>query len=39
VIYLGVCRDPQPRRIAITPFDGRNWERHAAELAHLNSES
>jgi hypothetical protein len=30
------CLDPFPRRLTIEPFDGRNWERHAADLAHLS---
>ena len=25
--------------LAIAPFDGKNWERHAAELAHLSKEA
>lgn len=25
--------------IAVTPFDGRNWESHGAELAHLSKEA
>ena len=25
--------------LVITPFDGRNWERHDAELAHLSKEA
>src|SRR5574339_591834 len=36
--YSVNARCLEPRTIAklrITPFDGRNWERHAAELAHL----
>ncbi len=32
------CLDPPPRHVAIEPFDGRNWERNAAALAHLSSE-
>jgi len=27
------CLEPRPRSVAITPFDGRNWEAHAASLA------
>jgi hypothetical protein len=30
------CLDPFPWRLTIEPFDGRNWERHAADLAHLS---
>ncbi len=25
--------------ITVTPFDGRDWERHGAELAHLSKEA
>lgn len=25
-------------RLLVTVFDGRNWERHGAELAHLSKE-
>ena len=25
--------------IVMTPFDGRNWERHGADLAHLSKEA
>ena len=32
------CLDPEPREIAIEPFDGRNWELHAHKLAHLSQE-
>lgn len=30
--------DLEALRIAVTPFDGRNWERHGADLAHLSKE-
>lgn len=31
------CLDPVTiERVDITPFDGRNWEQHAGELAHLS---
>jgi len=30
------CLDPYPENITLTPFDGRNWEQHAAELKHLS---
>ena len=33
------CLEPQPARVAITDFDGRNWEAHAAELAHLSRDT
>ena len=32
------CLEPQPRHIEIEFFDGRNWEQHAHELAHLSKE-
>ena len=30
------CLDEPPDAVAIEPFDGRNWEAHGAELAHLS---
>lgn len=30
--------DPTALTIAVEPFDGRNWEAHAAALAHLSHE-
>ncbi len=27
------------KRVAVKPFDGKNWERHGAELARLSKES
>lgn len=34
------CLDPQTiERIRIESFDGRNWEIHAADLAHLSEHS
>jgi hypothetical protein len=33
------CLEPQPRELAIEPFDGKNWERHAGKLAHLSKET
>ena len=32
------CLDPMPKDIVIEPFDGRDWERHGAQLAHLSRE-
>ena len=32
------CLDEPPRDMTIEPFDGRNWERHGADLAHLSKE-
>ena len=33
------CMDQsQFRSVGIHPFDGRNWERNAADLAHLSKE-
>jgi len=33
------CLEPAPAECVIEPFDGKNWERHARELAHLSKES
>lgn len=33
------CLDPQPKDVVVEPFDGRNWEQHGHELAHLSRES
>ncbi len=30
------CLDTRPANLTIEPFDGKNWEHHAAELAHLS---
>jgi hypothetical protein len=32
------CLDPQPEKIHISHFDGKNWEQHAHKLAHLSRE-
>ena len=32
------CLDEWPDDMTIEPFDGQNWERHAADLAHLSKE-
>jgi hypothetical protein len=32
------CLDQPPKEMTIEPFDGRDWERHGAELAHLSKE-
>ena len=32
------CLEPQPDRLTIEPFDGKNWEAHAHNLAHLSQE-
>ena len=32
------CLDPQPRELVLETFDGRNWEQHGHELAHLSKE-
>jgi len=29
------CLEPQPKELVIEKFDGRNWEQHASDLAHL----
>ena len=33
------CLDPQPKKVNIEPFDGKNWEQHAHKLAHLSKET
>ena len=30
------CLDPSPAKLTVKPFDGKNWEQHAAELADLS---
>lgn len=32
------CLDPQPTDVIVEPFDGRNWDEHGHELAHLSKE-
>lgn len=32
------CLDPQPEKLIIEGFDGKNWEQHAHKLAHLSEE-
>jgi hypothetical protein len=32
------CLDPQPADVIVEPFDGRNWDEHGHELAHLSKE-
>ena len=32
------CLDEPPKEMTIEPFDGREWEKHGAELAHLSRE-
>jgi len=32
------CLQPQPNKIAITKFDGINWEANASSLSHLSKE-
>jgi len=33
------CLDDSGLAITVTPFDGRDWERHGAELGHLSKET
>jgi hypothetical protein len=33
------CLDPQPRKIMVEEFDGKNWESHAHKLSHLSKET
>jgi len=32
------CLDEPPNEMTIEPFDGRDWEKHGAGLAHLSKE-
>ena len=32
------CLDTQPKDMVIEPFDGRDWEKHGQELAHLSKD-
>lgn len=32
------CLDEIPEDLIVEDFDGRNWEQHAAKLAHLSTE-
>ncbi|HVL01727.1 MAG TPA: GFA family protein [Dongiaceae bacterium] len=32
------CLDTPPQQMTIKPFDGQNWEQHAASLHHLSQE-
>ena len=32
------CLDPMPTDYILEPFDGRDWERHGPELAHLSKD-
>ena len=32
------CLDNPPADLVIEPFDGREWEKHGAGLAHLSKE-
>jgi len=32
------CLDPPPADVVVEPFDGRNWDAHGNELAHLSKE-
>ena len=32
------CLEPQPEKIIIESFDGRHWEQHAADVAHLSKD-
>lgn len=32
------CLDPQPEKILIEAFDGKNWELNAHKLSHLSKE-
>lgn len=32
------CLDPLPKDFVTEPFEGRDWERHGRELAHLSKD-
>ena len=32
------CLESTPPEVVMEPFDGRNWEQHAADLAHLSQD-
>lgn len=32
------CIEPQPEKIIVQQFDGKNWESHAHELSHLSKD-
>ena len=32
------CLDPQPKKLRVEPFDGKNWAEHAHTIAHLSKE-
>jgi len=32
------CLDPQPKKLSVEPFDGKNWAEHAHTIAHLSKE-
>ena len=33
------CLDPQPEKLVINNFDGKNWELNAYKLSHLSKET
>lgn len=33
------CLDPQPGKLIVEKFDGKNWELHAHKLSHLSKET
>ncbi len=33
------CLNPQPEKVDIEHFDGKNWEQHAHKLSHLSEET
>ena len=32
------CLDQYPENVTVTPFDGRNWEKHAHTLRHKSND-
>ena len=33
------CLEPQPKELEIEVFDGKNWELHGHDLAHMSKEA
>ena len=33
------CLVPEPEKLVIEPFDGKNWELHAHKLSHLSKDT
>ena len=33
------CLEPEPKKLVVEKFDGKNWELHAHKLSHLSKET